>query len=574
MNAVDQGLAHVIGSRPSAADSQVEVAPRITRSTALAITGGLFGLALMMRLWAVASISFPLTEGSAYYVAVARNLVTGRGLEIDAIWSYATPPLTLPRPAFELWQPLASFVAAVPMTMLGPTFSTAQLGFAVLGALLAPLTWLVARDVARRLELPSRRAWSMSIGAGLLAGLSGPLLLSSALPDSALPFTILTVVACLVMPSAAAGRQTGVVVLGAVLGWAYLTRMEAVYLGLAFLIVATLTAIDLTPTARIRRTALLALGVGAVGALVALPWWLRNLAVFGSPTPGQVVDNLLLVRNEQIFAYAHRPTLEAFVAQGAPELLAKAAAAAGHNLVNVLVVPVGPLAVAGLLTIVVGLWRLHRASRADVARGPLGALLIFGAIAFAATTLLFPVATLWGTFEHAAGPLVIGLIVAAAVGADALVARVRSWRNWPRSNAWLAPAALMLVTLPLTALQVSAADMQASNRERLITQIAASVPVALETAGVDPRAPLIGDRPVWLSGAMDRPVIVLPDEPAADVLRLATDFGAQAVIISEPRGIHPAALRSDGAGAACFVELTAADLPAGTAVFRLVDGCR
>jgi len=573
MNAVDQGLAHVIRHRPSATDSQVEGAPRITRSTTLAITGGLFGLALMMRLWAVASISFPLTEGSAYYVAVARNLVTGRGLEIDAIWSYATPPLTLPRPAFELWQPLASFVAAVPMTMLGPTFSTAQLGFAALGALLAPLTWLVARDVARRLELPSRRAWSMSIGAGLLAGLSGPLLLSSALPDSALPFTILTVVACLVMPSAAAGRQTGVVVLGAMLGLAYLARLEAVYLGLAFVIVA-LTTTNLTRVARIRRVAGLALGVGAVGALVALPWWLRNLAVFGSPTPGQVVDNLLLVRNEQIFAYAHRPTLEAFLAQGAPELLAKMAAAAVHNLVNVLVVPVGPLAVAGLLTIVVSLWLLHRAGRVDAARGPLGALLTFGAIAFAATTFLFPVATLWGTFEHAAGPLVIGLIVAAAVGADAFVARVRSWRNWPRSNAWLAPAALILVTLPLTALQVSAADMQASNRERLITQIAESVPVALETAGVDPRAPLIGDRPVWLSGAMDRPMIVLPDEPAADVLRLATDFGAQAVIISEARGIHPAALRSDGAGAACFLELTAADLPAGTAVFRLVDGCR
>ena len=242
-------------------------------------------------------------------------------------------------------------------------------------------------------------------------------------------------------------------------------------------------------------------------------------------------------------------------------------------MVNVLVVPVGPLAVVGLLTVAVGLWRLREGRRANLARGPLGALLIFGALAFAATTLLFPVATLWGTFEHASGPLVVGLIVAAAAGADAFVARVRSWRHWPRSNAWLAPAALMLVTLPLTALQVSAADTQASNREQLITKLAESAPVTLEADGVDPLAPLIGDRPVWLSEALGRPVIVLPDEPPSDIIRLARDLSAQAIIISEPRGTHPAALRSDAAGAACFVELTAADLPAGSAVFHLVEVC-
>ena len=39
-------------------------------------------------------------------------------------------------------------------------------------------------------------------------------------------------------------------------------------------------------------------------------------------------------------------------------------------------------------------------------------LLVSGLLTFLATALLFPVATLWGTFLHASGPLLVGLIVA------------------------------------------------------------------------------------------------------------------------------------------------------------------
>ena len=69
----------------------------------------------LVRLVTIAWVPFPPTEGSLYYLDVARNLVQGHGLTTDVLWSYASPPLTLPRPAFDLWLPLASLVAAVPM---------------------------------------------------------------------------------------------------------------------------------------------------------------------------------------------------------------------------------------------------------------------------------------------------------------------------------------------------------------------------------------------------------------------------------------------------------------------------
>ena len=37
---------------------------------------------------------------------------------------------------------------------------------------------------------------------------------------------------------------------------------------------------------------------------------------------------------------------------------------------------------------------------------------------------------MWGTFLHAAGPLLVGLTVAAMLGADAAIARVAATRGW------------------------------------------------------------------------------------------------------------------------------------------------
>ncbi len=535
---------------------------------AAAIPAALFGMALLVRLWAGALISFPLTEGSAYYIAVARSLATGRGFVVDTIWSYATPPLTLPRPAFELWQPLASLAAALPMTVMGPSFDAAQAGFAVLGALLGPLAWLVARDAARRLRVPPNRRTVVAIGAGLLAVLCGPLVLSAGLPDSTLVFTTLAVAACLVMPLAATGDRRAVVGLGLLLGLAYLTRLEAIYLGLTFVLLAAWRA------GSVGRAVPLVMSVAAVAALCALPWWLRNAAVFGTPLPGQLADNLFLTRNEQIFSYLDRPSLDGFLGQGALVMAANIGAALWHNVVVVLLVPGGFALLIGALTVAVGIG-LRRASGGPTdgalsGNSPLMALLISGGMTLASTSLFFPVATLWGTFEHAAGPLVVGLLVAASLGADGFVAWVRRRRDWPRANAWLAPLALVVLTVPLTALQTGSAAVQARTEEALVGAVAGGVAASLEQLGIDNRAPLISDRPVWLSAALHRPVIALPDEEPNSVLLLATDFGAVAVVLVEGRGRYPAALRG-AAALDCFHELPIAGPEAPDAALFVIN---
>src|SRR5919109_4799861 len=109
---------------------------------------GIFAVALAVRVVFAAQIVFPKPEDTAYYVGVARNLLEGRGLVSDALWSYSTPPLEFPRPAFEVWLPLPTFLAAIPMALLGSTFAAAQVSSILVGAVVPVLAWQLARDVA------------------------------------------------------------------------------------------------------------------------------------------------------------------------------------------------------------------------------------------------------------------------------------------------------------------------------------------------------------------------------------------------------------------------------------------
>ena len=82
----------------------------MNRREAILSALGIFAVALVARVYFAAQIVFPKPEDTAYYVAVARNLLNGRGLVFDALWSYGTPPLEVPRAAFEVWLPLPTFL--------------------------------------------------------------------------------------------------------------------------------------------------------------------------------------------------------------------------------------------------------------------------------------------------------------------------------------------------------------------------------------------------------------------------------------------------------------------------------
>src|SRR4051794_39297843 len=249
-----------------------------------------FGIALVVRVLASSIVTFPKPEDTAYYVGVARNLVEGRGLVSDALWSFQTQPLHFPRDAFEVWLPLPSFLAALPMLAvktagsmpLDVAFRAAQVSSVVMGALVPVLAWRLGADVAAERGLPLGRARTLAIGSGLATAVYLPLLLHSALPDSTMPFAVLALGACLLMPRIARDGPTvrsidpRVLALGVLIGLAALTRNEAIWIGATWALIGW----------RAGQLRLVAVA-GAVALLVFAPWTVRDWAVFGSPLPGQ-----------------------------------------------------------------------------------------------------------------------------------------------------------------------------------------------------------------------------------------------------------------------------------------------
>jgi hypothetical protein len=541
----------------------------VTRREAIVTIVGLFALAAAVRVVAAAAVPFAVPEDTAYYWGVARNVVEGRGLVSDALWSYFLPPLTLPRPAFEIWLPLPTFLSAPFMAVLGTSFRVAQVPGVLVSAAVPVLTWRLVADLADERGLTGLRARALAVGSGAVAAVYGPLVLYGALPDSTAPFTVAIVAACILMervardPRGARLLDARLLGVGIALGFAALTRNEAIWYALAWAgtawLVAGHLAGDRTDTrasirGRLAPLARLLAGPAVVAIVVYAPWAARQWAVFGTPLPGQAVANAFSRTGTDIFAWNDRPSMGTWLAQGPAKLLADRVDGFVHNVWTVLLLPALPVGPIGLLGLP---WILR-----SVVLRP---LLIGAALTFLASTLLFPVSTTWGTFLHAAGPVHVLLVASAMAALDALVARVGARRGWGTGSALLAPVAVIVFALPMLWLTVTGIGGVATDAERRYAELARTT----EAAGVPlaANAPVISDFPIWLAESARVGSLALPQESPEDVLDLARTFDARLLVVSvEPsHGAWPAILDEGGPGSECFV-------PVPDATVRAPDG--
>ena len=312
------------------------------------------------------------------------------------------------------------------------------------------------------------------------------------------------------------------------------------------------------------------------GLVVVVPWMVRNISAFGTPFPGQALENAVLRRNEDIYAFAERPTLAGYLDQGLATLMGNPVAAAWDGLLNVLIVPAFPIGAAGLIALLA-----LRRSPALRVTGALGVLLLSGALTFVTTILLFPVATRWGTFLHASGPLLVGLTVAAALGGDALLARISTMRAWPKPNVIVAPIALGALTVMLLVLQVVVVASQARMLEHRYAALGSSLEAAATSRGEAIPDVVISDHPIWLTDVLDRSTVALPDEDLASLGRLGSTFDTSWLVIVDERGRYPDALLTDEARSCLADEPVAlpedGDAPAGSDstgwLFIIGPGC-
>ncbi len=518
----------------------------MSRREILISAGFVFLVALVVRVLFAAQIVFPKPEDSAYYVGVARNLVEGRGLISDALWSYQTPPLVVPRAAFEVWLPLPTFLAALPMALFGTTFASSQLSSVVIGALVPVLAWRLAADIAEERGMPIGRARSLAIGTGLTTAVYLPLVLGATVPDSTAPFTVIALAACLLItriardPRGARLNDPRLLALGALIGLGALTRNETVWLAAIWAAIAWFH-VEGTVAQRLRL-----IGVVAVVSLVVLaPWAFRNLVEFGSPLPGQAVTNAVYLTGYDIFAWNDRPTLARHLEQGIGWLIWVRVEGIVHNLLNVLIFLGLPLSVIGLLGLP---WQ----GRGKAVRP----LVLLSLVMFWFTGLVFPAATQWGTFLHGSGPVHVLVVLSGLLVLDAVIEVAGRRRGWTRPVAWLGPAlgvfgaALFSVALLPT---FGTGSVHTMRQYEQIAERSAAAGIPLDaTAG-----PVITNFPIWLAETQRIPTLGLPNEPPNDILDLARAFpGTRLVLLVDAESPHwPADLRNGAPGAECFREV-------------------
>jgi hypothetical protein len=481
----------------------------------------LAGLALAVRVAYAQAVVFPGLDDPAFYVLVARNLAAGRGLVIDALWSYQLPFAAVSHPSHEYWMPLASLLMAPALALLGPGLWPAQLPGLLAGALLAPFTWLVGR---RALPATSRAA--IALAAALIA-LSATLAYQSASLDSAAVFALS---AALALAVAAGERRAAAAGAGLLAGLAYLARGDGLLLPFALALGWWLLG-----RRSAERYALLAAGF----ALIAGPWWLRNWLAFGSPTPVSLLASAWQTSYLQTFNFARPAQLGDLLALGAGGILAlrrDALLVAALQYVNA--------TFAWGLLAPFGLWHLRRR--------PLFALAgVYALLLLASTTLVFSVQTQFGTFYHSLGATLPFLALATVAALEDGLARVHR----PQYR-WLAAVVLLGLALYL---QASAFAGVRREHLRLAAQFEA-IAGWLEQE-VEPGAVVMTTQPHSLLYASGHPAIPLPAaEPPAAALAAAERYGARYLILTEAAGRYPDALEPPPPG---FALLRRADL-AGT----------
>ena len=128
-----------------------------------------------------------------------------------------------------------------------------------------------------------------------------------------------------------------------------------------------------------------------------------------------------------IFAWRDPPTLARYLEAGPDAWIATRVEGTWHNLFSVLIalgVPASLIGLAGLPWVV----RVRAVQPIALVAG----------LTFITTSLLFPVATTWGTFHHAAVPAHVLLVMSCLLALDATLAWVGARLGWHRPVAWLA----------------------------------------------------------------------------------------------------------------------------------------
>lgn len=500
----------------------------------------LYGLALAVRLVLIWHFPDPAYPDSFYYVDVARALAAGDGFNIDVIWIFpevggvlpAEPVLPVPSNAH--WMPLASVIQVPFLLLFGNVAWASALPFALIGATAAPLTWAIARDAGARR--------TVAIGAGFLVAIPVLSLTYMVQPDNFSLYQPLVAASLWMGARGLRGSARSFALAGLLAGIATLSRNDGLLvlgaLGLAFIwdrwrAWRAGRASTAWPSADQVRPAIpfaAAIACVALFVLVMAPWWLRQLAVFGSLSPSTASGRVFFIRDIGEWNSITAPaTLDHLLGMGVGPFLATRIG----GLVAALMI--FTTLIAGFVLapfMVIGAWGRRRSL-------DLGPFFLYAALLFAFSTLVSAVHVPGGTFIHSAVALAPHAYILALEGIAVAVAwiavRRRAWDVAAASRIFTgASLAFAAVAALVGSLLVHA--VWADSRAKFI-----AVAGALDRAGASKTDRVMSIDAAGTKYWTGRGGVVLVNDPIETVERVARAYDARWLVLDGEDSVKAAA---------------------------------
>ena len=339
----------------------------------------------MVIAFAVASFqSLPGYLDSDYYFVGGLQLVEGKGFNEPFLWNYLDDPVGLPHPSHTYWLPFSSILAAISMFVTGQqTYEGASLIFILISACIPPLTARLAIEITGRRDL--------SLTSGLLAVFSVYYLPSLPVTDNYGPFMLVGGLIFLLVKN---DRWWTYLLMGLLAGLMNLARSDGLlWLGLLGLLMLWKAAeTDRSTINKVQSFLISGILVVLGYSLIMVPWYARNIAVFGSPMASGGSRILWLTNYDDTFAFpADQVNMESWLQAGWGAALKVRLWALGMNMMNAFGAQGGILLFPFIL---IGYWYLRHDIRARLAGTGWLILLVV-------MTLIFPFTGARGGFFHA-----------------------------------------------------------------------------------------------------------------------------------------------------------------------------
>lgn len=451
-----------------------------------------------------------------YYFAGAKTLYEGKGFNDYYLWNYLSNPSSLPAPSHTYWMPMASLIALAGMKVFSnSSLWAARSGFILLFAFVPPLMANLSWKTFHRKD------WALL--SGLYAIFCGYFLKFVTEPDG---FVVLFLTGILLIHLLQAHLNNPnnpfTLGLGILVGCIHLTRSD----GILWVAMVGGFLLLTQPQQQLKKQLITGLLFLAGYLLVTVSWYARLWDTTGSPFPAGGLKTVFITSYDQLFTYpATSLNFTSWISQGWKDIFVPRINALGLNILSLVVV-------FGFIVLVPSVIRAAYEFR----KSSITQFLVFaGACIFLLMTFAVPLVGTRGGLLHSGAILLPAIWLAAPVGNQLIVARIRSSTGYTKFSEkfYHAVTLVVLILMSVIVMWMDRAVPSLISQANTWNQYQDAALWLDHKTGVDPGRTVIINNPPAYFAATGGQAIVVPYGSTDTILEVARKYHAEFLLLDQ-----------------------------------------